>query len=87
MAQTYFRSMKKMLHACVSVCVCAFSVLYLAALNFSASCSPHHMLEVIPLMTEPEMRVRVCPCTHACMFVGEGKAWQDLPGRLQRCFS
>ena len=45
---------------CVSVCMSACSVLYLAALNSSASCSLNHEHEVIQLMIEP-----VCVCVNA----------------------
>lgn len=57
---------------CVSVCMCARSVLYLAALDSSASCSPNHVREVIQLMIEPELCV--CVCVRACIFDQNGKA-------------
>lgn len=60
-------SVKKTLHACmcVSVWVCA-CVLYLAALNSLAICSPNHACEVIQLKTEPK-----CVCIY-CISEWEG---------------
>ena len=62
--QHKLRSMKKTLHACVCLSVYVSSVLYLAALNSSASCNLNHEHEVIQLMIE---RVCVCVCLCVCV--------------------